>query len=338
MKIVTIIGNRPHFIKSSLISKCLAQTDVKEITVHTGQHYDNNLSGIFFKEFKLKNPNYKIKNTSFNQGHQTGIMMTGIEGILLKEKPDYVIVYGDTNSTLAGALSAIKLHVPIIHIESGLRSYNKNMPEEINRICTDHMSHALLCPTKNSVKNLKKEGLQGIFTGDITYDIFKSHESFIMSKNANKGNYYFCTIHREENTNQKRLKIIFEMLEVLDHKIIFPVHPRTKKYLNFKLPKIIDIIEPLSYKDTLVHIKDSVKVITDSGGIQREAYYLKKPCITLRQQTEYPETHVGNWNILAKNSQEFFDAVRNMKFSKHREYFGDGKAYEKIIKIILSLK
>ena len=237
--IVTVIGARPQFIKMALVSHVLKEKRIKEIIVHTGQHYDENMSDIFFKEFQIPIPDYNLRVGSDSQGVQTARMLMGIEKILLKEKPQLVVVYGDTNSTLAGALAAAKLNISVAHVESGLRSYNRNMPEEINRLITDRLASILFCPTKTSVYNLKKEGIaQGVYlTGDVMYDLIKRHVPRSGSANVDKGKYILCTIHRSENTDSKsNLKNIFTALSRIKGNILLPVHPRTKKMLKvFKI-------------------------------------------------------------------------------------------------------
>lgn len=310
MKLVTIIGARPQFIKASALSKLIKkEKNINEIIIHTGQHYDYEMSNLFFKELNIPKPKYNLNIKSKYHGEMTGKMILGIEKILLKERPDYTIVYGDTNSTLAGALASKKLHIPVIHIEAGLRSYNKKMPEEINRVLTDHCSDILFTPSELAVQNLKKEGCKSnyiIQVGDIMYDVFLS--VFNKLKKNNKTHKIIVTIHRAENTNSKTkmLNIINNLNKLSDkYSILFPLHPRTlkllKQYKIFKfLSKKIKIIKPMSYKKTIYYLKNATLLITDSGGMQKEAFFSKIQTLTIRDETEWPETIYGNWNRLVK--------------------------------------
>lgn len=362
MKLVTIIGARPQFIKAAPFSEEFRKKNV-EILVHTGQHYDVSMSDIFFEELKIPIPDYNLGVGSGNHGKQTARMLEGIEEIIIKEKPDGVLVYGDTNSTLAGALAASKLHVPVYHVEAGLRSYNKLMPEEQNRILTDHISSLLLCPTQTAVENLKKEGIvSGVFyTGDIMYDavlrnlaISKSiyandtwygeiHFENGRSEKLKEKEYYLATIHRAENTdNPNKLLKIFSALNELDKPVLMPLHPRTKKLisnLKLKLSNII-IIKPVGYLLMLYLTSNAYMVITDSGGLQKEAYFLKTPCTTLRDQTEWIETLENSWNVLSRvDIKEIKSKVqRELTCFQYpqSEYFGDGKAAVKICEAIIN--
>lgn len=347
MKILTIVGARPQFIKAAIFSKEIQKhKDIEEIIIHTGQHYDPNMSQIFFDELKIPKPKYNLKINGGSHAEQTGQMLIKLEKIILEEKPTYVLVYGDTNSTLAGALAGSKIHVKIIHVEAGFRSHDKNMPEEINRIITDHISDILFCPTKSAVEELKKEGVvKGVhFVGDITYDaanyfVNKGEEKKIDEK------YYFCTIHRAVNTDsEKNLREIFEGLISLNEKIILPIHPRTKnklkefniweKYQN----KNIEFIEPINYLDSLKLIKNAEKIITDSGGVLREAYYFKKTCIVLRENIEFIEAIENGEAVLVGASRDKINkAVESFKAKgEFKSFFGDGNACEKIIEVIKS--
>ncbi|RLG14622.1 MAG: UDP-N-acetylglucosamine 2-epimerase (non-hydrolyzing), partial [Candidatus Nanohalarchaeota archaeon] len=313
-KIITIIGVRPQFIKSAQVSMGIRKY-FNEVIVHTGQHYDKNMSKIFFEELDIPKPDYNLCIGSGNHGEQTGKMMTEIEKILIKENPEFVIVYGDTNSTLAGALVASKLHVKIVHIEAGLRSFDKRMPEEINRVCTDHISDVLFCPTGISVVNLKNEGItQQVYkVGDVMYDaailnskIAEKKSNILENLEIKPRDYLLATIHRPSNTDSYR-----NMLSIIDafiksgEKIIFSLHPRTKKYLTdynlsdrIKKSRNIITIDPIGYLDMLVLEKNAKKILTDSGGVQKEAYFFSVPCITLRETTEWVETVNHGWNLL----------------------------------------
>lgn len=352
MKILTIVGARPQFIKAAPVSRKIRE-EYKEILVHTGQHYDINMSQVFFDKLKIPQPDYNLNIGSFKHGEQTGRMLIGIERILLKENPDMVLVYGDTNSTLGGALATSKLNIPLAHIEAGLRSYNKKMPEEINRIITDHLSSLLFCPTKNAVDNLKKEGIiQGVYnTGDVMYDsilyyskILQNNAQWVKDLNINPGKYYLATIHRPENTeNKENLSTVLKAFNNLNQTVVFPVHPRTlnrlKGYgINKDSFRNIQFINPVDYLDMLKLIMNCLKVFTDSGGIQKEAYFLDKPCITLREQTEWVETLKGNWNVLVQiEYNTILKAHKEQRVNyqvKEDRIFGVGRASEKILGII----
>lgn len=314
MKIISVVGARPQFIKLSSLSKELRRKH-REIILHTGQHYDDELSRIFFSELSIPKPDYNLGIGSSEHGEQTGRMLEKIEEVLLFERPDLVMVYGDTNSTLAGALAAAKQNMPVAHVEAGLRSFKKSMPEEINRVLTDQISSLLFCPTPTSVKNLKKEGItKGVYlVGDVMYDSVRENLSVAEKKSkimkslslTPKG-FYLVTVHRAENTDiKKNLKRITQILTNLDGKVVFPIHPRTRKRLaEFKLldklvsKKDLHLIDPVSYLDMLILEKNAKVVLTDSGGVQKEAFFLRTPCLTLREETEWVETLKGGINQL----------------------------------------
>lgn len=293
MKIVTIVGARPQFIKAAPLSVQFLKNGIEEVIIHTGQHYDKNMSDIFFDELSVPRPKYILQAGGLSHAASTGYMMKEIEKILLLERPSCVVVFGDTNSTLAGALSASKIHIPVAHVESGLRSYNKRMPEEINRICTDHVSNYCFCPTQLSKSNLIKENIKSDITicGDImldTLNMVKSKLRFIKDIDI------LVTLHRQENVdNEMRLrKIIMELSRISEKRqICFTVHPRTRKAINKLNLDIgaIKLIPPLSYIDFLSHLKSCKLLVTDSGGAQKDAYYLKKFCVVLRTETEWVE-------------------------------------------------
>jgi len=314
MKIISVVGARPQFIKLSSLSKELRKKH-REIILHTGQHYDDELSRVFFSELSIPKPDYNLGIGSAEHGEQTGKMLKAIEEALLFEKPDLVIVYGDTNSTMAGALAAAKQNIPVAHVEAGLRSFVKSMPEEINRVLTDHVSSLLFCPTPTSVRNLKREGItKGVhLVGDVMYDSLKENLSVAEKKskvmnnlNLQKRDFYLITIHRAENTDlRKNLKKITQILKNLDKKVVFPIHPRTRKRLSeFKLlDRLLSkhdllLIDPVSYLDMLILEKNARYILTDSGGVQKEAFFLKTPCLTLREETEWVETLKGGCNQL----------------------------------------
>lgn len=357
LKIVTIVGARPQFIKAAPLSMKLKGIGT-EIIVNTNQHYDYNMSDIFINELQLPNPDYNLKVGSKSHGHQTAHMLMGIEDILLKEKPDILLVYGDTNSTLAGSLAAAKLQIPVAHVESGLRSFNKAMPEEINRIITDHTSSYLFCPTRESVNNLKSENLtENIFlVGDIMYDAtllykdlaLKNLDVFDKLQLTNDlNNYYLLTIHRAENTdNPDRLSRILKVLNRLDKKIIFPIHPRTMKMImHFNLKHLLEnkniiLIDPVSYLDMLNLEMHASLILTDSGGVQKEAYMLKVPCLTLRNETEWVETTENGWNEICGADTDFIlRKISEYKTPNKYEYiFGDGDSAGKIVNILTGFK
>lgn len=359
MKVVTIIGARPQFVKAAAVSRKLRKI-AKEILVHTGQHYDTNMSAIFFEEMNIPKPDYNLSVGSGTHAKQTGEMMVGIENILMKEKPDALLVYGDTNSTLAGALAAVKLGIPIIHVEAGLRSYNMQMPEEINRILTDRISKYLLCPTQTAMMNLQKEGMtEGVhMVGDVMYDAVLNYMGGITEAPKRKllqkmtlrnggtipdiSSWYLATIHRAENTDIIcKLEEILGALEDLDEKVIFPLHPRisgmVKELEQMHSYNNILWIDPVGYREMLFLTKNAKKVITDSGGLQKEAYILNTPCITVRDQTEWVETLEGGHNILAMpNKQDILQKVRSTKqdHNNHFDYYGKGDATDKICAVI----
>jgi UDP-GlcNAc3NAcA epimerase len=327
MKIISIVGARPQFVKLAALSKELRR-EHQEIILHTGQHYDDELSQAFFSELSIPKPDYNLGIGSAEHGEQTGRMLAGIEEVLLFEKPDLVIVYGDTNSTLAGALAAAKQNVPVAHVEAGLRSFKRSMPEEINRVLTDHVSSLLFCPTPTSVKNLKREGItKGVhLVGDVMYDSLVDHlkvaekKSSVMKKlNLRNKEFYLVTVHRAENTDLKEnLEKIARILASLDRKVVFPIHPRTKKKLSqFNLldrllaKHNLALIDPVSYLDMLVLTKNARYVLTDSGGVQKEAFFLGTPCLTLREETEWVETLENRSNqIVGLNVDEVLKRIK----------------------------
>ena len=354
MKIVTVIGARPQFIKASVVSKKLRRK-FNEIIIHTGQHYDKNMSDIFFEQLNIPKPDYNLGIGGGTHAYQTGNMMIGIEEILLKEKPDFVLVYGDTNSTLAAALAASKLLIPVIHIEAGLRSFNMNMPEEQNRILTDHIAEILFVPTEEAIKNLKNEGIiDNVYNvGDVMCDSvlyfskLTEKEDFKLDliplygkKQISK--WYLTTIHRAENTADSRnLREILKSLDNLDEMVIFPVHPRIRKMIDELVKENnyenIYFVEPVDYLSMLYLTKNSKKVITDSGGLQKECYILNVPCITVRDQTEWVETLNNGYNVLAKpDYNDLYNKIISAKIndSKKINYYGDGNASEKIVGIL----
>ena len=337
MKVVSIVGARPQFIKASPISRLL-RLQHTEILVHTGQHYDENMSDVFFEELEIPTPEYHLGVGSASHGAQTGAMLIGIEELLVKEKPDWVLVYGDTNSTLAGALAASKLHFKVAHVEAGLRSFNHEMPEEINRIVADHLSTLLFCPSQTAVNNLANEGItQGVhLVGDVMAEALafaankaKTHSDILSQLSLSEGKYLLATVHRAENTDDPiRLRNIIEAFNTIQEPIVFPVHPRTQKEINklhYSLDDHVLMLEPLGYLD-MVRLEASARVIlTDSGGIQKEAYWLGVPCVTLRNETEWVETVETDWNKLTgANSNKIVYTIHNINPPKsHPNLYGD---------------
>lgn len=411
MKICTIIGARPQFIKAAAVSRAIAAhnrltpdalvrqiengrsavrnvsrtipeakrsgTPLTEVIIHTGQHYDEAMSSIFFRELAMPKPKYNLNIGSGTHGQQTGKMLAGIEDVLLKEKPDWVLIYGDTNSTLAGALAAAKIHIPVAHIEAGLRSFNRRMPEEINRVVADHLSTVLFCPSQVSVDNLAAEGIPLPLTHNplpITYnplpitsnvlivgDVMADALTFAVQTSSKTSNilqrlslkpkqYLLATVHRAENTDDpQRLAGIMDALSEIAKRetVVLPIHPRTKKMLGDNYPSVLTphsshltphaslkFIDPVGYFDIIALEKSARMILTDSGGIQKEAYWLKVPCVTLRDETEWLETIQAGWNILTgANSAKIIKAVKTFKTpAKHPNLYGNGKTAEKIVK------
>ncbi len=350
MKILTILGARPQFIKAGSVSREIAKhKDIEEVIVHTGQHYDANMSDIFFDEMKIPKPDYFLGIGGKSHGAMTGQMIEKIEEVCLKEKPDWVMVYGDTNSTLAGAIVASKLHIKLAHIEAGLRSFNMKMPEEVNRILTDRVSQILFCPTDTAVQNLKNEGFTAfdskiIQSGDVMQDGAMFYKSLAIKPQCKLSeDYLLCTIHRAENTDdEQRIQSIFKALNRIakEKQIILPLHPRTKKILdNLAIDtKNLTIIDPVGYLEMVWLIDHCSLVMTDSGGLQKEAYFFEKQCITLRDETEWVELVSNGFNTLVGAEYEkIIAAFRDAQAFHHKELnlYGGGKASEKIIKELL---
>ncbi|GAC1467027.1 MAG: UDP-N-acetylglucosamine 2-epimerase (non-hydrolyzing) [Chamaesiphon sp.] len=361
MKIVTIVGARPQFIKAASVSRLLKSTVVKEILVHTGQHYDENLSDIFFQELEISQPDYHLGIGSSTHGAQTGKMLESIEQVLLAEKPNWMLVYGDTNSTLAGALAAVKLHIPVAHVEAGLRSHNRRMPEEINRVLTDHISELLFTPTQAAVENLKSEGISQPkihLVGDVMYDAALSygcqaqfHSRILEELELKPKGYILATIHRAENTDDSmRLRAIFEgLMQVADEvPVVLPLHPRTRKVLEEQKLLVeaachLQIINPVGYLNMVMLEKNARAIVTDSGGVQKEAFFYRVPCITLREETEWVELVELGWNKLVPPlnarmvSRTLLD---NLKAETEKTVpdglYGEGKAAERIVGLLTS--
>lgn len=353
MKIVTIIGARPQFIKAAVVSKAFAKSkDINEIIVHTGQHFDASMSDVFFQELQIPVPKYNLSINNLSHGAMTGRMLEEIEKILLHEKPDYVLVYGDTNSTIAGALAAKKLHIKVIHVEAGLRSFNMEMPEEINRIVTDRLSDILFCPTIQAVKNLEEEGFEHFnctyyCVGDVMYDAVLhflpiAQEQSNIKQRIGLDTYIACTLHRQETTdNEVYFRNVIEALNAINKQmpIVLPIHPRTKKMLQaYNLKPAFKIIEPLGYLDMLKFVSDSSLVITDSGGLQKESFFLKKGCVVIRKDTEWVElVNAGYAELAGYNANVIIDSVTkilNRAMSFDEDFYGNGNAADIIVNTI----
>ncbi len=357
MKILTILGARPQFIKAAMVSRHIThKKNLTEIIVHTGQHFDPNMSDVFFREMNLPEPGYSLNVNQASHGEMTGKMLERIEPVLFKEIPDIVLVYGDTNSTLAGALTASKLHIPIAHVEAGLRSYNREMPEEINRVLTDHCSTLLFCPTENAEQNLKKEGIvtQGDVIvnhcGDVMYDAFlemskKSHTNLNREIELNRNEpFVLATIHRQENTDKmKNLRSIVKGLNQINKttRIVMPLHPRTKKKITeFGFTLDFKCIPPVGYISMVRLLRNCEMVITDSGGLQKEAYFSKKYCITVRPETEWVELVQGGFNRLSSPHEDDLLSAFQARAEKKKEFssgiYGEGNAGQSIVNSLIN--
>lgn len=357
IKIVSIVGARPQFVKAAVVSREIrAMAGMHEVMIHTGQHFDHNMSQVFFDELDIPKPDYNLNISGCSHGKMTAQMLMAIETILIDEKPSLVLIYGDTNSTLAGALAATKLHIPIAHVEAGLRSFNMRMPEEINRILSDRVSNLHFCTSDLAVANLKNEGLTKSVhnVGDVMYDaaLFYSQEKFkktssLESMNLEAGQYVLATCHRAENTNEKEnleniLAGLYEISQTLQ--VVFPIHPRTCNFiaehnLSHYLNKLT-VVDPLPYIDMLWLEKNAKVIITDSGGVQKEAYFFNVPCVTIREETEWLETVSIGANRLAGASREKiveYTLAASVGSWSHMELYGDGKAGRKIVDVIMGL-
>lgn len=357
LKILTIIGARPQFIKASIVSKFFKESGfIDETIVHTGQHFDFNMDKIFFKELSIPTPKYNLNINSVSHGEMTGRMIIDLERIIIQEKPNFILVYGDTNSTLAGALAAKKLHVKIIHVEAGLRSFNLRMPEEVNRILTDRISDILFCPTEKSVTNLRNEGFDNfdckiVKNGDVMFDLALQSKKLIDDlkfpiRETENQKFVLCTIHREENTNDtEKLKSIINALNRIagEIEVILPLHPRTKKSLDFNKTKLnFKTYDPLGYLDMLKLLEHCSLVITDSGGLQKEAFFFNKNCVTLREQTEWTELVENGFNVIAGSDENtIYDSYRTM-ISKNNDFdidlYGNGNASQIILDTLYELQ
>jgi len=383
MKLVSIVGARPQFVKAAPVSRAIARhksmghaLSITDVLVHTGQHYDHNMSQVFFDQLQIPKPDYHLGVGSGSHGQMTGAMLIKIEEVLNKEKPDLVMVYGDTNSTLAGALAAVKLNIPVAHVEAGLRSFNRRTPEEINRLVADHLSTILFCPTNRAVENLRAEGIvdgketepagntphnghafelirRVVQVGDVMYDAFlfnrevaAAKSSIIDDQGLPRGTYYLATIHRQENTDDPdRLRNIFSAFDALAteaNPLMVPLHPRTKKVLeekrigNFQ-NRNIRIIPPVSYLDMIALESHAKAILTDSGGMQKEAYFVRVPCVTFRDETEWVETVDAGWNaVVGCDPDHIIRSAREARPGKDVFLYGEGKASEAIVEILSS--
>jgi len=353
MRVLSILGARPQFIKAAPVSKALKEDGHQEFMVHTGQHYDYGMSQVFFDELGLPKPDINLGVGSGSHGQQTGQMLIGIEQILEQEKPDWALVYGDTNSTLAGALAAVKLHIPLAHVEAGLRSFNRSMPEEHNRVLTDHCADLLFCPTQTAVDNLAREGITKsvYWVGDTMYDavlqfgeIARQRSTILQDLGLEPKKYLLATLHRPYNTDDsEKLAEILKAFRECGETVIFPVHPRTRArmnefgLLNDRQLGSLRLIEPLGYLDMLMLEQNARLILTDSGGMQKEAYFFAVPCITLRPETEWVETVESGWNRLVKaQTRQVVLAIshKTIPNGRHSDIFGNGRAARRIISLL----
>jgi UDP-GlcNAc3NAcA epimerase len=348
VKVLTVVGARPQFIKTAPVSRVLRRRH-EEFLVHTGQHYDDEMSDLFFRQLHIPAPDRNLEVGSGLHGVQTGAMLPGIESIALEQKPDWLLVYGDTNSTLAGALVGAKLHIPVAHVEAGLRSYDRRMPEEVNRVVADHLAALLLCPTVTAVENLAREGVrEGVhMVGDVMLDAYQQNlqvarktchvvEELGLEKNA----YTLLTVHRAENVDEPELLAgILRGVGESGRRVVFPVHPRTRAAFaatGMKPPANVMLVDPVGYLEMLVLEENAEAIVTDSGGVQKEAYFAGRPCITLRDRTEWTETVDAGWNVLVgTDAAAIARAMRDFRPNGSRpELFGDGRAAERVVEAL----
>lgn len=354
MKVAAIVGARPQFIKAAPVSQALREVGHQEVLVHTGQHYDYEMSRVFFEEMGIAEPDVNLGVESGTHGWQTGTMLVGIEKVLLAHEPDGVLVYGDTNSTLAGALAACKLRIPLAHVEAGLRSFNREMPEEHNRVLTDHCSDLLFCPTQTAVDHLADEGIDaGVhLVGDTMYDavlqfgdVAQRRSTILEAMGLRPKAYLLATVHRPHNTDAcENLEAILTALGATDELVVFPVHPRTRQKLREfglavgpgRTANSVRLIDPVGYLDMLVLEQNARMILTDSGGMQKEAYFFGVPCVTLRSETEWVETVAAGWNVLVgADGRRIVEAVRGWRPTGQPEaVFGDGRAAERIVDVL----
>lgn len=349
MRVLSVVGARPQFVKAALLSAEMARRGVDEIVVHTGQHYDRDMSDVFFDELRLPAPAHHLGVGSGGHGEQTGEMLKRLEPVVLQERPDWLLVYGDTNSTLAGALTGAKLHVPVAHVEAGVRSFNRAMPEEINRVVADHISSLLLVPSSHAAEQLEREGVtRGVHVvGDLMVDLalqvaarLPARPPVLERLGVRSGQYYVATIHRASNTDDPQtFARLLEGLRGLDMPVVFPVHPRTRAIAAHAGAGVDDNVipcSPLSYVEMLGLLKHALTLFTDSGGLQKEAFVLKVPCVTLREETEWLDTLEDGWNVLAgSDPRKIVQAARRILPVRQSAPFGDGTAATKIVDTLL---
>lgn len=346
MKVATVVGTRPEFVQSALTSRELRKRH-SEILVHIGQHYDDAMSAAFFRELGIPEPDYNLGVGSGLHGQQTGRMLERIETVLLAERPDWVLVYGDTNSTLAGALAAVKLHIPVAHVEAGMRSFNRVMPEEHNRVLADHCADLLFCPTQTAVDNLAREGITRSvhLVDDVTCEAVShfgplAQDTILEELGLESGNYLLTTVHRPQNTDDPdNLSAILAAFSEMGEPVVFPVHPRTRQRMaEAGLSASVQFIEPMGYLDMLALERNARLILTDSGGVQKEAYFLGVPCVTLRDETEWVETVEAGWNVLVgANRGRIVEVVKSHVWPQGRLLlFEDGQVSRAIVKLLES--
>ena len=349
---MTVVGARPQFIKAAPVSLVLRRKH-EEFLLHTGQHYDDEMSDLFFRQLQIPAPDHNLEVGSGRHGAQTGAMLAGIESVAIDQRPDWLIVYGDTNSTLAAALVGAKLHIPVAHVEAGLRSFDRRMPEEVNRVVADHVATLLLCPTETAVRNLEREGItSGVsMVGDVMFDAFQQNvqvaqksSGILADLGLEPNGYHLLTVHRAENVDQPDpLEAILRGVADSGHRVVFPVHPRTRAVLKstaLKVPGNVTLIDPIGYLEILVLEENAEAIVTDSGGVQKEAYFAGRPCITLRTTTEWTETVEAGWNVLVgTDSAAIARAMRGFRPEGPRpELFGDGHAAERVVEALSTAK
>jgi UDP-N-acetylglucosamine 2-epimerase len=345
MRVLTVLGARPQFIKAAPVSRVLRRHH-EELLLHTGQHYDDAMSDLFFRQLDIAAPDLNLGVGSGRHGAQTGAMLAGIEDVAVERRPDWVLVYGDTNSTIAGALVAAKLHIPVAHVEAGLRSYDRRMPEEVNRVVADHLSALLLCPTDTAASNLASEGInEGVhMVGDVMYDAFTQNVEVALKSctilpdlGLERRGYQLLTVHRAENVDRPAvLRAILDGVTASGRRVVFPVHPRTRAAMDaasIEAGDNVSVIDPVGYLEMLVLEEAAEAIVTDSGGVQKEAYFAGRPCITLRDRTEWTETLAAGWNILVGNDPRAISAAMSefRPEGDRPQLFGDGHAAERVV-------
>jgi len=352
VKVLTVVGARPQFIKAAPVSRVLRR-EHEEFLLHTGQHYDDEMSDLFFRQLHIPAPDANLEVGSGRHGAQTGAMLPGIESVAIDQKPDWLLVYGDTNSTLAGALVGAKLHIPVVHVEAGLRSYDRRMPEEVNRVVADHLAALNLCPTDAAIDNLAREGITvGVqLVGDVMFDAFQQNlevarksTRIVQELGLERGGFALLTVHRAENVDEpEQLAGILRGVGDSGRPVVFPVHPRTRASFaanGLKPAANVQVIDPVGYLEMLVLEDNAESIVTDSGGVQKEAYFAGRPCVTLRDRTEWTETVAAGWNVLAgTDAAEIARAMRHFRPDGERpELFGDGHAAERVVEALVTVK